>query len=102
MAYPTGTYIDGDKIISGDVPGEADLTAVMTVGGKQFSCTVSLSVVEGHQPSIYPGPYSVQAANSAQTLHTQGKLMTQNISVSALSYNAEPNASGGETVTIGG
>lgn len=102
MAFPTGTYIDGDKIITGDTPGETDLIATLAVGGKQFSCAVSLSVVEGHGPSIYSGPYSVNVSNHTQTLHTQGKIMTQNVTVSALSYETKINASGGETVTIGG
>ncbi|MBO7449795.1 MAG: hypothetical protein J6U54_05440 [Clostridiales bacterium] len=51
---------------------------------------------------VYDGPYEVSPMFEDQTLHTENKLMEDNVIVDAIEVSRTTNPSGGTTVYIGG
>ena len=51
--------------------------------------------------SVYEGEYSVTPQITAQTLETENKLMTDDLTIKAIPYFEVSNLAGGSTVTIG-
>lgn len=59
------------------------------------------AVVDVPEPDPFEGSYSVTPSASAQTLLTDGYVMTDDVTIDAIPYSEEDNAAGGVTVTIG-
>ena len=71
------------------------LSASVTLSGK---LTVPYRVV----PNPYQGEYTVEPGWESQTLETQNKTLTDDITVNAIYFSEVSNPSGGKTVYIGG
>lgn len=50
---------------------------------------------------VYTGPYEVRPTPSGRTLPTEGKTMTDDVTVEPIPYYETSNEAGGETVYIG-
>lgn len=74
-----------------------DLSSLSSYGS---DVTSILKAIIAKLPETYSGSYSVTPSATAQSLSTSGKVMKQNVSVSAIPYKEESNSSG-TTVTIG-
>ena len=74
-----------------------DLSSLSSYGSDVASI---LKAIIAKLPETYSGSYSVTPSATAQSLSTSGKVMKQNVSVSAIPYKEESNTSG-TTVTIG-
>lgn len=74
-----------------------DLSSLSSYGSDVASI---LKAIIAKLPETYSGSYSVTPSATAQSLSTSGKVMKQNVSVSAIPYKEESNSSG-TTVTIG-
>lgn len=74
-----------------------DLSSLSSYGSDVASI---LKAIIAKLPEAYSGSYSVTPSATAQSLSTSGKVMKDNVSVSAIPYNEESNSSG-TTVTIG-
>lgn len=74
-----------------------DLSSLSSYGSDVASI---LKAIIAKLPETYSGSYSVTPSATTQSLSTSGKVMKDNVSVSAIPYNEESNSSG-TTVTIG-
>lgn len=74
-----------------------DLSSLSSYGSDVASI---LKAIVAKIPATYSGSYEVTPSASAQSLSTSGKVMKDNVSVSAIPYKEESNSSG-TTVTIG-
>lgn len=74
-----------------------DLSSLSSYGSDVASI---LKAIIAKLPEAYSGSYSVTPSATAQSLSTSGKVMKDNVSVSAIPYKEESNSSG-TTVTIG-
>lgn len=74
-----------------------DLSSLSSYGS---DVTSILKAIIAKLPETYSGSYSVTPSATAQSLSTSGKVMKDNVSVSAIPYKEESNSSG-TTVTIG-
>ena len=62
-----------------------------------------INVAEMPEPQYeeYSGSYDINPTKTKQVLATQYKLMSQDLSVSAIAYHEKITATGGKIVTIG-
>lgn len=74
-----------------------DLSSLSSYGS---DVTSILKAIIAKLPETYSGSYSVTPSATTQSLSTSGKVMKDNVSVSAIPYKEESNSSG-TTVTIG-
>lgn len=74
-----------------------DLSSLSSYGS---DVTSILKAIIAKLPKTYSGSYSVTPSATNQSLSTSGKVMKDNVSVSAIPYKEESNSSG-TTVTIG-
>ena len=74
-----------------------DLSTLSSYGSDVASI---LKAIIAKLPETYSGSYSVTPSATDQSLSTSGKVMKDNVSVSAIPYKEESNSSG-TTVTIG-
>lgn len=74
-----------------------DLSSLSSYGS---DVTSILKAIIAKLPETYSGSYSVTPSATNQSLSTSGKVMKDNVSVSAIPYKEESNSSG-TTVTIG-
>lgn len=88
------------------VIGVMDESGTKTVKTSGKYCEDDISVVYiddggggGGEP--YTGDYTVTPKVTAQTLGTQGKTMTDDLTIKAIPYAEVTNISNGKTVTIG-
>ena len=100
MAIPAGTYVEGNRLITGDEAGTCVLTAVYRDGA--LTLTASAEVVVLEPVPVYEGPYTVEPKDYIQELETEDRRMIDDVTVLGIPFSAEENAGGGNTVRIGG
>ena len=57
--------------------------------------------VKDEKEEVYTGPYEVRPTPAGQTLPTQGKTMTGDVTVAPIPFYVVSNEAGGKTVYIG-
>lgn len=75
------------SILKGTVAAEKNILGYLTIPDVLFD--------------MYTGPYDVIPSTVQQTLYTQNKVMSNNVTVQKIPYYETPNPQGGNTIFIG-
>lgn len=71
-------------------------------GEVRAEATIEGRVYAGGGYPAYDGSYEIEPLMNSQVLPTRNRVMTKDITVREIGYQEVTNASGGQTVTIGG
>lgn len=88
-------------VIPFDIVGDCQ-TFEFGLSSEEYSFGFDSAVQIMPAADLYSGPYVVEPDWEAQTLATRDKTMADNVTVEGIYVNSVQNASGGNTVYIGG
>lgn len=75
--------------------------ALVESGNDSAAVLIDDAIKTGELPPRYSGPYDVIPDFTVQTLQTENKMLTGNVTVQMIPVHSVTNLSGGKTVTIG-